>query len=289
MISIALLSFIMLGVLQTTDNSQSIKERVIADDRRNLAIYTALSRLEWDFSHIFSPLFYSRELDKQDLRDGKRSPDVIEQTFNEIQNKYSNNENFYAASVDLHPIPRFFFPEKNTIIFFTSSNRRKFVDIKQSHFAWVKYTLEATADNNDDDESEEEKEKMAGSQSLVRYFYPDNPYNDRQIEWENMKGQVLMDGVTKLAFQFWDAENNKFTDNLELLAEGQHLIRGLRADITWIDNDGNDRRTIKVIRPLFPYFKAEPPPTTATPGAEGGEAGEGEENEGEGEGEENET
>jgi hypothetical protein len=236
-----------------------------------LHITTAMSRLEWDFSHIYSPLFYSRQIEQLDLEDGKRNSETVAQMFGEIQNEYANNDNFMGSSVDLLPIPRFLSPDKNTIIFFTASNRRKFTDSKQSNFAWVKYTLTASEPlDQDEAEINPRLNEMhnKGGMSLVRYYFPSDPYKRDAIEWDKIKGQILMDGVSKMSFSFWDRQKQQFVDSTELLSEGRHLVRGLRLAISWIDLDGFEHNEVRVFRPLFPHFKAEPPTTTENEGTE---------------------
>src|SRR5690606_15709908 len=61
MIAIVLLAFVMFGVVAITENSQNTKDRTVQTDRDNLQIETAMARLEWDFSQIWSPLYYSQK------------------------------------------------------------------------------------------------------------------------------------------------------------------------------------------------------------------------------------
>jgi prepilin-type N-terminal cleavage/methylation domain-containing protein len=261
MVAIVLLSFIMLAIISTTDNSQQIKDRVVADDKRNLGIHTFFSRLEWDFSHIFSPLYYSRRLVANDLADGTKTQAQVQELFEQLRIQYTNNENFKEVNTELQPIPNFYAPEKNTIAFFTASNRRKFIDAKESNFAWVQYTLKAV---DIPTESSGEDNVLKGTSSIIRYFFPKDPYINREIEWENMKGQVLLDGVISLKFEFWDPRNLKFTDNIQVLNEDRNLIRGIRATVVWVDNAGFERTDVKVVTPLFPNFEAEQPQSLST-------------------------
>jgi prepilin-type N-terminal cleavage/methylation domain-containing protein len=59
LIAILLLSFITIGVVTITENAMNTKDRTTQLNEDNLQIETAMSRFEWDFSQIYSPLYFS--------------------------------------------------------------------------------------------------------------------------------------------------------------------------------------------------------------------------------------
>lgn len=181
LIAITLLAFITIGVVDITDNAAETKERTTEINANNLQIETAMSRFEWDFSQIYSPLYFG-----QPMNFGNQTGDVggidsgftgqaggnqaggqqggnqvgnntmMLQYYEQLQLRFQQNEHFRAVSKDGMPIPRFHAPEKFVFEFFTSSNRRKVENQKQSHFAWVRYTLA----DQEPIPAEEEKENV---------------------------------------------------------------------------------------------------------------------------------
>jgi prepilin-type N-terminal cleavage/methylation domain-containing protein len=242
LIAITILSFIMVSIITIQDNSQTTKDRVLSEDRDWLQVETAFSRLEWDFSQIFSPLYYSHE-----MRIDETASEEEQEVFNMMSEPYVSNENFGFPSYDAHPVPIFKQDGKDTIEFFTTSNRRKFKNIKQSNFAWVRYTVESLQGEDGGD----------STKALVRYFFPDDPFNPDPIRWDRLKGQVLLRNVEKIKFEYWNRETRKWVDNFDLVKDGRHKILGLRVILDWLDKDGNAFNFMRVFRPLFPHFVPE--------------------------------
>ncbi|MBL7666177.1 MAG: prepilin-type N-terminal cleavage/methylation domain-containing protein [Bacteriovoracaceae bacterium] len=249
LIAITLLSFVMITVVSVTTDSTNLKDRIIGEDRENLQIETAMARLEWDFSQIYSPLYFSRRYQKPFVAQGQDSS-ATDAASAAINARFNGNERFAFPNQDGLPVPKFEAPDKSTFIFFTTSNRRKRVNAKESNFAWVKYTLEApTGESEDGTESK--------GDDLVRYFMTTDPFNGEAIDFTKIKAHVLLNNVKKLEFLYWDPARKQFSDSLSVIKDGQHLIRGLQVKITWIDANDVEREEIKILRPLFPFFVPE--------------------------------
>jgi prepilin-type N-terminal cleavage/methylation domain-containing protein len=246
LISITLLSYIMVSVVGVTTDSINTKDRVTQEDRVNYQVETAMSQLKWDFSQIYSPMYFAGRYQKPWVPPGgDRSK--AEEVFNSIMTRYSGGGRFPFPSSDGLPIPRFELDKKNTFTFFTSSNRRKIEDQKQSHFAWVMYTVESF--EGDDGEG--------SSSALVRYYLPDDPFSKEDLDFSKVKGHVLMENVVGLQFLFWDREGRKWVDSLDIIRDGEHVLRGMQVKLTWRDANDAEIDTIRTFRPLIPFFEVE--------------------------------
>lgn len=290
LIAITLLAFITLGVVNITENAVQTKERTTEINENNLQIETAMSRFEWDFSQIYSPLYFSTVMNFQNnnqlnqaggdvsgsqggmqsgMQDGMQVGDnnnlmqnvQLQQYYEQLVQRFERNEHFMAVSQEGLPIPRFYAPEKNIIEFFTSSNRRKVENQKQSHFAWVRYALAP----QDQTEAEEQNPNIPKSlRSLVRYFSADDPYSEKRlnIEDERVKGAVLLRNVESLEFQYWDFQKRKWETTLRNIQNGESLIRGIKVLITWYDSFGNKRTASRIFRTHWPMVTPQDQNTT---------------------------
>jgi len=245
LIAITILSFIMVAVVTITDSSLNMKERILMEDRESLQVETAFSRIEWDFSQIYSPLYFSHAMEPTNLTEEEG------EVYNQLIDTYQSNDRFSFPSYDGLPVPRMKTPSKTSLVFLATSNRRKLKNIKQSHFAWIKYDLITPKDSSDEDD-----EQLKGD-VLVRYFVPNNVYSPDSIPWDKVKAQVLLRGIESLEYEFWNPETKKWTDNMDLIKDGNHLIRGLKIKMEWNAPDGSLRTYIRVFRPLFPQFTPE--------------------------------
>ena len=252
MIAIAILSFILVAVISVTDSSQETALRVVEEDRSVLQVETALSRFEWDVSQAYSPLYFSHAMEPTGLTENEG------EVYNQMVDKYTTNSRFAFPSYEALPVPTNTLQEKKTLTFFTTSNRRKFKNSKQSHFAWVRYDLVDPADapsfGAEEDPLEEKEEQ---GQVLIRKFLPSDVFSPEEIHWDDIKSQVLLRNVHKLVYEFWNPETKKWTDNLTTIKDGNHRIHALRVNMEWLDTDGFERKFIRVFRPLFPHFEAE--------------------------------
>jgi prepilin-type N-terminal cleavage/methylation domain-containing protein len=293
LIAIVLLAFITLGVVNITEDAAQTMERTTEINRNNLQIETALSRFEWDFSQIYSPLYFSTVMNLNQLAgstplggpDGEAPPDqdmalqinpALQNYFEQLVNRFERNEHFSSVSKEGLPVPRFYAPEKNVFEFFTTSNRRKIENTKQSHFAWVRYAL---AEQVNDPDEEENPNVPKSLKSLVRYFAPNDPYNDKRINPDDsqVKGAVLLRNVEKLEFEYWDYSKRKWETSLTSIPGGESVIRGVRVSITWYDSSGFERSVSRIFRNHWPMIVPQDQTTPAvaqpTGGATSGDTG----------------
>lgn len=307
LIAIVLLAFITFGVVSITENAVNTKDRTTETNQNNLQIETAMSRFEWDFSQIYSPLYFSTIMNfqnannlgnqggdnsgqqsgaesgvnsgqqsgqqsgaQQGAQGGAMSP-YLQQYYEQLVTRFERNEHFSSVSKEGMPIPRFYAPEKNIFEFFTTSNRRKVENQKQSHFSWVRYQLA----NQEQTKEEEENPAIPKSlKSLVRYTSSDDPYNDKRIDPEDIervKGAVLLRNVESLEFQYWNFQRRKWETALRNIPQGENIVRGIKVMITWYDSTGNKRSSARIFRTHWPMVSpVDQATTTIQSGAQAG-------------------
>ena len=215
MISLVLLSFLMMGTYTMVDNSQRTKDSVITEDRSVLQIQMALNRLEADFSQIYSPAYFSQEKEK-------KPPD----------GRYQATEQFPRVTVEGHIVPLLEFGD-DTLTFLTSSNRRKMQDVKQSRWAWVRYTLE-------DSDS---------SVAWVRRSIAGDPFSP-QIYWDKIRPQILVRNVKSIKFWFWDVQGKEWA---EQTPDNEEKVHAIKVELVWLDNDEVEQSNTRVFRVLWPH------------------------------------
>lgn len=270
LIAITLLAFITIAIVSTTDNAFQTKERTTEVNKNNLQIETAMSRFEWDFSQIYSPLYFSTAYKMNQATtfgntgsnfsqpSNTNSNANLEQYYQFLTQRFERNEHFISISQEGLPIPRFWAPEKNIFEFFTTSNRRKMQNTKQSHFAWVRYTL-ADPDPNEPKDEEENANIPKSLKNFVRYYTADDPYDDKRINIDDgkIKAVVLLKNVESLEFQYWDFSRKKWENSLKTIVQGEHLIRGVKIILNWYDSLGVKRVTERIFRPHWPIVTPE--------------------------------
>lgn len=269
LIAITMLAFISLAVVDITENAALTMDRTTEANKNNLQIETAMSRFEWDFSQIYSPLYFSTILNPNQTTNatnnttGGQTPasPLLQQYYEQLVSRFERNEHFSSVSREGFPIPRFHAPEKNVFEFFTTSNRRKLENTKQSHFAWVRYSLANQEALPDEEESPDIPKSL---KSLVRYFAADDPYSDKRINTddESVKGAVLLRNVESLEFQFWNYDKRKWETSLRTIPNGENLIRGVKVLVTWYDSLGHKRSTARIFRTHWPMVVPQDQPTT---------------------------
>ncbi len=279
LIAISLLAFITFGVVQITDDAVNTKERTTQINEDNLQIETALARMDWDITQTYSPLYFSTPMAFA-ANNGGMSPDggmsnqqnYVNMYREQLRNRFQVSQHFSAVSAEGIPVPRFYAPEKNFFEFFTTANRRKTQNSTQSHFAWVRYSLEDQVINTDEPRNEAIPSNV---KNLVRYIANSDPWEDTRIDPENpdkVKKAVLLENVENLEFQFWDLDRRKWETSLRSIKNGENIIRGVKMKIVWYDESGVKRELIKVFRTHWPLVA--PVPTTqgtnTTSGATGG-------------------
>lgn len=245
LISIVLMAFVALTTYQITDSSINTKENVTKEDREIMQVLTMLNRMDADFQESYSPLFF----DAQASRSASVDDSANGGNYSNDINYFEGNKNFYAKTKAGHLIPFYLAEEKGTLQFLSTAHRRRVEGKKESRFAWIKYSLRSSAQNQDSD-SEEEKR---GENELVRQSFAGDIYN-KEIDWEKVPAQVVIQNIKELEFQFWDERTKKFTANINDLNENRYNIRAVKVVFTWIDPDKNEQKFEKNFRTLWPYF-----------------------------------
>ena len=258
LIAITILAFISLGIISVVENSTNTKERVTSEDNEKMQLLVGLSRMEWDFAHIYSPLYHGRYPDPD-----KATTKIERETWIKEAEQMRNNHNFFALSAEKYPIPTIHQENNNDIMFFTQGNRRRMENAAESEFAWVRYQV---VPMESDGEEKEGKASSKGLSQLVRTFITENPFTPETIDLQNQKGQVVLDRLKELKFEFWDRDQKKYLELLKDMKEKseRNLYRSVKISFTWQDSTGNEEKFVSYLRPLFPYFKEEDLSTTST-------------------------
>lgn len=246
LIAITLLAFISLGVIGIVNNSIDTKERVVSEDDEKMQLLVGLSRLEWDFSHIYTPLYHGRFPNP-----AKALNQVEKETWEKEQQKMQGNNNFFALSTEKYPIPNVKQDGQSEIMFLTQGHRRRVENVKESEYAWVHYEL-APMENGD--------EKSSGLFTLTRTLYINNPFSPDSFEKsQDNRAQIIMERLKEFKLEFWDKENKKYVSALKDMNEPleKNLFRAVKISFTWVDSKGVEEKFLKIVRPLFPYFEEE--------------------------------
>lgn len=251
LIAIAVLSFMMLGIINFTQTTLDTTERVTREDSEYLQIETAMSRFEWDISQLYSPLYFDHLLKPSQMAQSEA------QISSQIMADYQNNRRFKKASYNGIPVPEYKLEDKSTLIVFTSSNRRKIQDSKQSHFAWVKYSLVPNDEQDDDDAIQKTTKERQKSSMLIRQVSNHDIYNTDDIPWDDIKQQVLHRKINKLSFELWDPKKFKWSDNIRTIENGNNIIYAIRVSIEFFNADNLPQETVRIFRPIYPSFTPE--------------------------------
>ncbi|MEE2742289.1 MAG: hypothetical protein VYD54_00180 [Bdellovibrionota bacterium] len=246
-VSITLLSYIMVEVLRSTDQATAIKDKIIVGDNEIIQTEMAMERLNLDLTQIYSPLYFS----------GPKKPQ-------RRQNRYSYQDNdpqtrifpyrptkmFPRESSDGLPIP--LIDDDKGFAFLTSSNKRKFENVKQSQYAWVRYSLRNITLKSDDEDIE--ALKGVAPYELIRTYIPDDIYRE-DIDWSKIKPQILLRFVKSLKFEFWDSKREKYVENLRDLNDPKATnLRSIKVTVKWFNKRNQEKIATRVTRPLWPIF-----------------------------------
>lgn len=249
LISVTLLAFVMLGITTTSENAIFTKERVTKEDNKFFQVETALSRIQWDIEHAYSPLYFSIPMKVTETATEEQL-----EAYNNFIQRYQNNARFNQVSYEALPIPKNELDEKSTFTFFTAANRRKFQNQKQSHYAWVKYDL-VNIDSEDD--LEDDQKSFSGTKYLTRQLLADNVFDSEEIPWDDIRSQTLLRNVTSFKIHFWDYSKAKWQESLRTVQNGESIIYGVKLIIEIKIEEDLTKVIEKVIRPLFPKFTPE--------------------------------
>jgi hypothetical protein len=228
----------MFAIVGISTDSLDTKNRVLKEDREMLSIQMAFSIFDWDFSQIYSPLFFSSKYVKKNEHN--------EESVETMMERFGSNPNFDGPDKDGLPIPILVSENKKEFLFFTSSNRRRIEDQSASSFAWVKYKIITT-------EKDDQFEHDTG-QAFARVFSAVNPFGSEKFDEDKIKPQILIKNVKEVKFEFWNPESKKFVEGLDSVPEGKFLIRGLKLTIVWIDKNGSEIEDSRIFRVNWPSF-----------------------------------
>jgi prepilin-type N-terminal cleavage/methylation domain-containing protein len=242
LIAITLLAFISLQTFKLVEDSTTTKENVLREDQALMQTLSAVSRLDTDITQLYSPLFAY----------GKANPATDPNAV--YQDNASSKGSFDGKAKNGMIIPQFDSPDKSTLVFLTTSNRRKVADSKESRFCWVKYSLRPSLKS--DDEPLSDKPPIEAGNELIRQIITSNIYSS-ELNWSDVKGQVLLTHVKSVEFSFWDERSKKFVASLLDLNELKNAIRSLKMKLSWVDEDNNEQKIEKVYRVLHPYFNTK--------------------------------
>ena len=238
MVAITLLTFLMVGVYTIIENSTDTKDQILAEDREMMAVQGALGRFALDFSQIFSPAYFAYEHKKEDDRNKVPQGDSPKPSFT-----FTPSEQFSGVSYRGDPIPSIK-SDRNSFEFFTASNRRKVQDVRHSRFAWVRYSIVTS--------SEEEKNKEAPL-TLVRQFLANNPF-DGELDWGVAKEYTLLSNIKKMQFENWNSATQKFESSVETLGNRKYSLKAVRLVLTWVDKNNSEFEVSRTFRSLWPNF-----------------------------------
>jgi prepilin-type N-terminal cleavage/methylation domain-containing protein len=265
LIAIVLLGFVSLYTYKMVDNNTDTKDRVLKEDNLLMQTLTAMNRIDNDISQIYSPLY---AFTKNDPTQSNQTNQVTE-----YNSPSDQNPTFEGRTKNSMVIPQFISDDKSSIQFLTTANRRKTANSKESRYAWVKYSLQGSTDDED---------RKFGGYELVRQILPTNIYSKdvlgilKDTGSPNAKAQVILTHIKSLEFSFWDERSKKFVTSLQELNENKNLIRSLKLELVWVDETNNEQKIEKNFRVLYPVFKAKQddlnmaPMSTTNPPDQGG-------------------
>lgn len=226
----------MVSIVTITNSGIDTKEKILAEDAELTQSETALLRLSEDIYQIYSPLYFSSKEEARTKRfnGDKPAPKI----------KFTPTEKFPSVSSKGQPIPLIESPDRQTLIFFSNSNRRKVRGAKESNYAWVKYTLRNMEGERNPDAPYE----------LVRYFDPKNIY-DSNFKFDDIRPSVLQKNIKSLELKYWDADRKKFVDSIREISSENKIITGIEFKLVWIDKLGIERATTRILTPQWPNIK----------------------------------
>ena len=222
------------------DSNTDTKESVLKEDQALMQTLTAMNRIDNDFSQIYSPLYsFSKALPTGGSQD---------------QNFYAEEQptlTFDGRTKNGLLIPQIVSDDKSSIQFLTTANRRKIADSKESRYAWVRYSLQP---------SDDEEDKKIGGNDLVRQILPTNIFGKdvsstlKDIHSPDAKAQVILTHVKSLEFSFWDERTKKYVTSLQDLNDLKNTMRQIKLVLVWIDEQQHEQTIEKNFRIYYPVF-----------------------------------
>lgn len=245
LISLSILAFFSVAVVNITQDSIGTKERIVSEDKEKMLVERAINRIMEDFSNLYSPLSFSA------IHRPSKTGYPGEENDNLLLNERRTNQMYLQSTYWLgptysgHPVPKIVSPSKEVFQFFTTANVRKFQDSKQSTFAWIRYEVK----NNESDEG-------PGELSLIRYLINENIY-DPDSAINNVRPYILMKNLKSFEFHFWDPRSKRFVENLREAQNGELKIQALKIKLTWVRKSGIEEEEERLFTPLWPVFEPE--------------------------------
>ena len=245
LISLTILAFLMLLITKVTNNSVDHKGAIIEEDRELLQVTTALDRLSWDFSQIYTPLFHTQEF-KTDPFNTEAS--LLKEGLLKSNPLYEDPGLFSKPDFFGRPIPSIKEEKDKAIEFYTKSNRRRFENSNESEFAWVRYEFRPYSG---EDPSKE------GLLELVRYYTSLDIYKEG-LELKELQPTILCNKISEYKFFFWDEKTKKWEEHINRVSNEEHLLRGLKLKIKWKRGpDQIEESSSRIYRSIWPVFKPE--------------------------------
>ncbi|MDC1174001.1 prepilin-type N-terminal cleavage/methylation domain-containing protein [Bacteriovoracaceae bacterium] len=239
MIALVLMSFISIAIFTITTNNLDTKDMVVDEDRAFFQSYGAFDRMNRDLEQLWSPYYYDAPKTNTKTEDRDQYSEDLP------ANDFIVRESFQFATTKNHPVPNLKLEDKTTIQFLTSSHQRRIEGQKESVFAWVEYSLE---------NYEGDKEAFKATQVLKRKIIATDIYK-ADLDWDKIKGQVLLKGIKELKYEFWSPKLEKWIDDMRQLAPLQKFAPlAIKMTIKWIDSNEVEKSSIRVFRPLWPFF-----------------------------------
>lgn len=193
LISIAILSFISLGVYQTTASSFSLRENLERDGDFYNSIRVALDIVGRDIAHMYSPQAAA-------LPGNVGKPAAPGPNGQPSQNFAPNADvllPFWGAAINEHGVrPARFVGEETKMTFVAAGNIRLFKDSRESDFIRVTYTFE------------EDPLGEKGAKALVRRTHTD-VFSEREDPEQEVR-YTLLSRVKKIKFSFLDGEKDRW-------------------------------------------------------------------------------
>lgn len=211
----------MLGVYSIVENSTDTADGIIREDKIWLAKESALTRLETDLTHLFSPLFFDQ---KESAADREM---VDEQSSKLTKSGY--------------PIVTFNSVSKNEIIFMSHGHRRVIEDSKHSNYMWVRYFVKASS--------------RGEGESLYRQIKNFDINNQSTIDWDDIKSYEILPYLKEFSFSFYSKEKERYVDRItDLGAKESSLPPLIKVSLTWFPPTGEEEQIERVFRPMWPPF-----------------------------------
>jgi|AntRauTorckE6833_2_1112554.scaffolds.fasta_scaffold28535_2 prepilin-type N-terminal cleavage/methylation domain-containing protein len=251
LISITILAVMMVYIFNLLDSSTRMKETIVDEDREYLQVLTALERMAHDFSHIYSPLYFSiKKIDRNTKGLG-----IAGELFQNQENSkaYTPTRQFPEVSQENLPIPQIKNESPSEIIFFSKSYRRKVYDSPTSSFNWVSYRLRDLPPVKDS--FEERNPERAQTKMITRASFANDPYRT-EVDWESnqIKEHPLLKGVKDFEFSYWNEAIQDYVNLLRQNALNPLSPQLFRIKFTWISKTGDEFKFERTFRPLWPKF-----------------------------------